>query len=152
MHPDQLDVKRSGLWVACIFCCSDASGAPATFLLPELSSCCNPRCKAWLSQSEVSCDLPRTTNFHQAIAEDLGTFAPWVFALSKILEILTPSRAWVKPTPDRGKTKRGSVPAQRCVCSAPEPTDPPMAAACGCGHAEAAAPSVARIRLRSRYL
>lgn len=36
---------------------------------------------------KVSCDLQRTTDFHQAIAEDLGTFAPWVFAFSKILAI-----------------------------------------------------------------
>ena len=50
---------------------------------------------------EVSCDLPRTTDFHQAIAEDLGTFAPWVFAGSKILEILT------SPGPGFGYDPRG---------------------------------------------
>ena len=41
--------------------------------------------------------------------------------------------------------------AQRCG-SAPEPTDPPMAAALRMRHAEAAALSVAWARLRSRYI
>jgi hypothetical protein len=49
------------------------------------------------------------------------------------------------------ETKLGSVPAQRCVKRTG--TDlPPMAAALRMRHAEAAAPSVAWVRLRSRYL
>jgi len=49
------------------------------------------------------------------------------------------------------ETKWGSVPAQRCVKRTG--TDlPPMAAALRMRHAEAAASSVAWVRLRSRYL
>ena len=127
------------------------------------------------SRRKVSCDLPRTTDFHQAIAEDLGTFAPWVFAfLVKNSYHFDPSRSGVGYDPwrlakfrkkamryralagrvgaqtrpqnlwskfrsnlkssGRGQTRpqprlRGDRSQRSGVCSAPEPTDPPMAAA-----------------------
>ena len=70
--------------VFCIFRCSNASGAPATIPIAELLACCESAALrnafAVGKVSPVTC--PRTTDFHsaQAIAEDLGTFAPWVFA------------------------------------------------------------------------
>jgi hypothetical protein len=83
--------------VFCIFRCSDASGAPATIPIAELLACCETAAQrnafAVGKVSPVTC--PRTTDFHsaQAIAEDLGTFAPSVFVFlgSKILDIFTRS-------------------------------------------------------------
>ena len=74
----------NGRQVFCIFRCSDASGAPATIPIAELLACRESAVQrnafAVGKVSPVTC--PRTTDFHsaQAIAEDLGTFAPWVFA------------------------------------------------------------------------
>jgi hypothetical protein len=92
----------NGRQVFCIFRCSDASGAPATIPIAELLACRESAVQrnafAVGKVSPVTC--PRTTDFHsaQAIAEDLGTFAPWVFAFfgSKILNISTPPRAGVE--------------------------------------------------------
>ena len=95
--------------VFCIFRCSDASGAPATIPIAELLACCESAALrnafAVGKVSPVTC--PRTTDFHsaQAIAEDLGTFAPWVFAFfgSKFRRF-DPSRAGVWG-PSRGDRK-----------------------------------------------
>ena len=87
----------------CIFCCSDASGAPATLLLPELSPCCNPRCKAWLSQSGGLVWPPTHYKFppgHRRRPRGVCSLGLCFFG-SKILEILTP------PGPGFGYDPRG---------------------------------------------
>ena len=80
MHPDQLDVKRSGLWVARTFVAATHQAHLQPFYSLSFRLVALRGAKHGFRSREVSCDLPRTTNFHQAIAEDLGTFAPWVFA------------------------------------------------------------------------
>jgi hypothetical protein len=99
--------------VFCIFRCSNASGAPATLPLVELSPCCNPRCRAWLSpagRSLVTCRALRFPPGHRRRPRDICSLGLCFLRGNRARMASSRSNSTRRFTGDAGELRSGYVP------------------------------------------